>query len=85
MRNLPFGQRMVFGLVTGSIVIGLATQDTAENALEFDTPSGGGDMLKSVYDTDDDGIVDNSEKLEGSTRAEVRQRGWNSSSFLSAR
>jgi acyl dehydratase len=32
-RNLPFGQRIVFGLVTGSIVIGLATQDTAENAL----------------------------------------------------
>ncbi|MBA7596047.1 hypothetical protein ES703_07027 [subsurface metagenome] len=44
----------------------------AENALEFDTPSGGGDMLKSVYDTDDDGIVDNSEKLEGSTKAQVQ-------------
>lgn len=26
---------------------------------------GGGDMLKAVYDTDDDGIVDNSEKLGG--------------------
>jgi acyl dehydratase len=33
MQSLPFGQRLVFGLVTGSIVIGLATQDTAENAL----------------------------------------------------
>jgi itaconyl-CoA hydratase len=33
MKNTPFGQRLVFGLVTGSIVIGLATQDTAENAL----------------------------------------------------
>ncbi len=33
MKNLPYGQRLVFGLVTGSIVIGLATQDTAENAL----------------------------------------------------
>jgi acyl dehydratase len=33
MKTLPFGQRLVFGLVTGSIVIGLATQDTAENAL----------------------------------------------------
>ena len=33
MQALPFGQRLVFGLVTGSIVIGLATQDTAENAL----------------------------------------------------
>jgi itaconyl-CoA hydratase len=33
MQALPFGRRLVFGLVTGSIVIGLATQDTAENAL----------------------------------------------------
>jgi len=32
-RNTAFGQRVVFGLVTGSIVIGLATQDTAEKAL----------------------------------------------------
>jgi acyl dehydratase len=32
-RNTPFGHRVVFGLVTGSIVIGLATQDTAEKAL----------------------------------------------------
>jgi len=33
MQALPFGQRLVFGLVTGSIIIGLTTQDTAENAL----------------------------------------------------
>ena len=33
---------------------------------------GGGDMTKAVYDTNDDGIVDNSEKLEGSTKAEVQ-------------
>jgi acyl dehydratase len=33
MKNTPFGQRLVFGLVTGSIVIGLANQDTAENAI----------------------------------------------------
>jgi acyl dehydratase len=32
-RQTPFGQRIVFGLVTGSVVIGLATQDTAEQAL----------------------------------------------------
>ena len=38
-----------------------------------DDPAGGsGDMLKAVYDTDDDGVVDNSEKLEGSTKAEVQ-------------
>lgn len=33
MKQTPFGKRLVFGLVTGSMVIGLATQDTAENAL----------------------------------------------------
>jgi len=31
-----------------------------------------GDMLKSVYDTNDNGVVDNSEKLEGSTKAQVQ-------------
>jgi len=38
------------------------------------TPEGGdgGDMAKTVYDTDDDGVVDNAEKLEGSTKAEVQ-------------
>ena len=33
MAASPFGQRLVFGLVTGSVVIGLASQDTGENAL----------------------------------------------------
>ena len=33
MKATPFGQRLVFGLVTGSVVIGLTTQDTAENAI----------------------------------------------------
>ena len=33
MKDGPFGQRLVFGLITGSIIIGLATQDCAENAL----------------------------------------------------
>mgnify|MGYP007077518772 CR=1 FL=1 len=31
--------------------------------------SGGGDMLKSVYDTGDNGVVDNSENLEGNNSA----------------
>lgn len=31
-----------------------------------------GDMQKSIYDPDDDGIVDNSEKLEGKTKEEVQ-------------
>jgi acyl dehydratase len=33
MQGTAWGQRLVFGLVTGSIIIGLATQDTAEQAL----------------------------------------------------
>ena len=33
MRSTQFGQRLVFGLITGSVCIGLATQDTGENAL----------------------------------------------------
>jgi acyl dehydratase len=34
MEGSPFGDgRLVFGLVTGSVVIGLATQDTAEHAV----------------------------------------------------
>jgi hypothetical protein len=32
---------------------------------------GGGDMLKSVYDTDNNGIVDNSELLDGETKEEI--------------
>lgn len=31
-----------------------------------------GDMLKSVYDTDENGVVDDSTKLEASTKAQVR-------------
>lgn len=34
MVDTPFGQRLVFGGITASIVIGLASQDTAENALQ---------------------------------------------------
>jgi acyl dehydratase len=33
MKRTAYGQRLVFGLVTGSIIIGLATQDTAEHAV----------------------------------------------------
>jgi acyl dehydratase len=73
MKGGPFGQRLVFGLVTGSIVIGLATQDTAENAiaelaldkLRFKAPVFHGDTLyaftevlaKDDGDRPDAGIV----------------------------
>ena len=68
-----FGQRVVFGLVTASIVIGLATQDTAENALaelgldglRFRAPVYHGDSLyactevleKRDAERDDAGVV----------------------------
>jgi acyl dehydratase len=53
MKGGPYGERLVFGLVTGSIVIGLATQDTAEHAiaelgldkLRFTAPVFHGDTL----------------------------------------
>ena len=73
MKDTPFGQRLVFGLVTGSIVIGLATQDVAENAiaelrldkLRFTAPVFHGDTLyaytevlsKSEVERDDAGEV----------------------------
>ncbi len=72
-RNTPFGQRVVFGLVTGSVVIGLATQDTAEQALaelrldklRFRAPVFHGDSLtaysevlsKRDADREDAGVV----------------------------
>ncbi|GLK83758.1 MaoC family dehydratase [Ancylobacter defluvii] len=33
MKDSPFGRRVTFGGVTASLVIGMASQDTAENAL----------------------------------------------------
>jgi itaconyl-CoA hydratase len=73
MEKSPWGQRLVFGLVTGSIVIGLATQDVAENSLaelgldelRFTAPVFHGDTLyaysevleKSDSDRPDAGIV----------------------------
>ena len=73
MRDTPFRQRSVFGLVTGSIIIGLATQDVAENAitelaldkLRFIAPVFHGDTLyaytevlsKRNADRSDAGIV----------------------------
>lgn len=44
---------------------------TGVNPTEIDIPAGG-DMYKSTYDTDGGGIVDNSEKLGGSTKAQVQ-------------
>ena len=73
MQSSPWGRRLVFGLVTGSIVVGLATQDTAENALaelgldelRFTAPVFHGDTLYAASevvgtgdsDRDDAGVV----------------------------
>jgi len=46
---------------------------TGETTFIEESQMGGtGDMTKTVYDTDNDGVVDNSEKLEGSTKTEVQ-------------
>jgi itaconyl-CoA hydratase len=70
MAGSPLGEgRLVFGLVTGSIVIGLATQDTAEHALaevgldrvRFTAPVHHGDTLYAyteVLATDDSDQAD---------------------------
>lgn len=55
MEDTAYGQRLVFGLVTGSMVIGLTTQDVAENALaelgldklRFRAPVFHGDSLRA--------------------------------------
>ena len=73
MLESPWGKRLVFGLVTGSIVVGLTTQDTAENALaelgldelRFTAPVHHGDTLYAATevvetldaDREDAGIV----------------------------
>jgi acyl dehydratase len=73
MASTNFGHRLVFGLITGSVCIGLATQDTAENALaelaldaiRFTSPVFHGDTLyaytevldKRDSDRPDAGIV----------------------------
>ena len=73
-QDSPYGQRLVFGLVTGTICIGLTTQDTAENALaeigldkmRFTAPVFLGDTLyaysevigKNDGEREDSGIVE---------------------------
>ena len=48
------------------------TADSGESlGVKWATPAGGGDMLKSVYDTDDSGTVDASESVIGRARKET--------------
>jgi itaconyl-CoA hydratase len=79
MAGSPFGDgRLVFGLVTGSLVVGLATQDTAEEAIaevgltdvRFTTPVHLGDTLYALTEV---------EAVEHADRADagiVRFRHW---------
>ena len=78
MKDTPFGQRLVFGLVTGSIVMGLATQDVAENAiaelrldkLRFTAPVFHGDTLYAYTE-----VISKTE-VEREDAGEVTFRHW---------
>jgi len=52
---------------------------TDGTGLSWDSPSGGGDMYKSVYDVNNNGVVDNSEKITGLSFPSV---SGNSGKFL---
>ena len=77
-QKTPFGGRIVFGLVTGSIVIGLATQDTAENAvaeigldkMRFKAPVHHGDTLYAYTE------VLGKEDSEGDSAGVVHFKHW---------
>jgi hypothetical protein len=45
----------------------LVKKSNVDYDFEWQTPAGAGDMLKSVYDSDGDGVVDNAEKVNGFT------------------
>ena len=79
MEGSPFGDgRLVFGLVTGSLVIGLATQDTAEEAIaelgldevRFTTPVHLGDTLYALTEVE---AIDDAGRDDA---AVVRFRHW---------
>lgn len=56
-------------LLNGAVKSTLENSDdeipTSKAVIDFVSESGGGDMLKTVYDKDNDGVVDNSQKLGG--------------------
>jgi acyl dehydratase len=78
MKASPFGQRIVFGGVTASLVIGLTMQDTGENALEelgldkvrFKTPVFHGDTLTAFTE------VLEAKDSPRADAGEVRFRHW---------
>lgn len=60
--------------ISGLPVSGYPTLDSEAVTKKYvdEQGPGAGDMTKVVYDTDESGIVDNAEKLEGSTKAQVQ-------------
>ena len=58
-----------FNAVVDSVGDAVVNDDTKlptmKAIVDYVVSMGGGDMTKAVYDTDDDGVVDNSEALEG--------------------
>jgi len=78
MKDTPWGRRLVFGLVTGSIVMGLATQDIAENAiaelrldkLRFTAPVFHGDTLYAYSE------VLSKAEVERKDAGEITFRHW---------
>jgi len=78
MKDTPFGSRLVFGLVTGSAVMGLATQDVAENGLaelrldklRFTAPVFHGDTLYAYTE------VLSKAEVERKDAGEVTFRHW---------
>ena len=65
------------GTMVGTLILhGAPTENlhaATKKYVDDEIVAGGfGDMFKSVYDTGENGIVDNAEKLEGSTKAQVQ-------------
>ncbi|MGQ9676543.1 MAG: hypothetical protein ACUVX1_12850 [Chloroflexota bacterium] len=71
-RNIPEGSMALGNYVILAIPGGNPKDACVVATWPGGTPPATGDMLKSVYDTNDDGTVDNSQKLQGSTKAEVQ-------------
>lgn len=57
--------KMLNGAVKNSITSSEDEIPTCKAITDYIVLTGNGDMMKSVYDTDDDGVVDNAKSLDG--------------------
>lgn len=81
MKSSPYGQRLVFGFITASMVIGLATQDTGENTIRelgldnirFKRPVFHGDTVYAYTEVLDTEVLDTQATQEGGI---VRFKHW---------